>query len=73
MEDMGLPEFCQHASDVSFDLLLDQFAKLERNADQLRASLGGRNEELAARLCEQFTVLDSTLFAVTRSRARAER
>ena len=72
MEDMGLPEFCQHASDVSFDRLLDQFAKLERNADQLRASLGGRNEELAAKLSEQFTVLDATLFAGARAREGAE-
>jgi polysaccharide pyruvyl transferase WcaK-like protein len=62
MEDMGLPEFCQHASDISFDLLIEQFAKLEQNADQLRASLGGRNEELAAGLSEQFTLLDATLF-----------
>jgi polysaccharide pyruvyl transferase WcaK-like protein len=68
MEDMGLPEFSQHASDIDFDHLIEQFAKLERNADQLRASLGGRNEELATRLSEQFTVLDATLFPLPAGR-----
>jgi polysaccharide pyruvyl transferase WcaK-like protein len=62
MEDMGLPEFCQHANDISFDHLVEQFAKLEKNADEIRATLGERNAELAARLSEQFTVLDATLF-----------
>jgi polysaccharide pyruvyl transferase WcaK-like protein len=62
MEDMGLPDFCQHANDISFDLLVEQFAKLEKNADEIRATVGERNEELAARLSEQFTVLDATLF-----------
>jgi len=62
MEDMGLPEFCQHANDISFDRLIEQFAKLETNADQIRATVGERNAELAARLSEQFAVLDATLF-----------
>jgi polysaccharide pyruvyl transferase WcaK-like protein len=62
MEDMGLSEFSQHANDISFDRLIEQFAKLEKNADQLRASLGERNAELAAKLSDQFTVLDATLF-----------
>src|ERR1700683_5446528 len=64
MEDMGLPDFSQHANNISFDRLIEQFAKLERNADQLRASLGERNAELAASLSDQFTVLDATLFPV---------
>jgi len=63
MEDMGLPEFCQHANDISFDHLVEQFATLEKNADQIRAIVEERNAELAARLSEQFTVLDATLFA----------
>jgi polysaccharide pyruvyl transferase WcaK-like protein len=62
MEDMGLPEFCQHANDISFDRLIEQFAKLERNADQIRATVGERNAELAAKLSEQFILLDATLF-----------
>jgi polysaccharide pyruvyl transferase WcaK-like protein len=62
MEDMGLPEFCQHANDISVDHLVEQFAKLEKNADEIRATLGERNAELAARLSEQFIVLDAALF-----------
>jgi polysaccharide pyruvyl transferase WcaK-like protein len=62
MEDMGLPEFCQHANDISFEHLIEQFAKLEKNADQIRATVGERNAELAAKLSEQFTLLDATLF-----------
>jgi polysaccharide pyruvyl transferase WcaK-like protein len=62
MEDMGLAEFSQHANDISFDRLIEQFTKLEGNADQFRAGLGERNADLAAKLSEQFTVLDATLF-----------
>ena len=50
MEDMGLPEFCQHANDISVDRLVEQFAKLEKNADEIRATVGERNAELGARL-----------------------
>jgi polysaccharide pyruvyl transferase WcaK-like protein len=62
MEDMGLPEFCQHANDISFDRLVEQFATLEKNANEIRTIVEERNAELAARLSEQFTVLDATLF-----------
>jgi polysaccharide pyruvyl transferase WcaK-like protein len=62
MEEMGLPEFWQHANDISFDRLIEQFTKLEANAAQIRAVLTERNAELAARLAEQFGVLDTELF-----------
>jgi polysaccharide pyruvyl transferase WcaK-like protein len=62
MEDMGLPQYCQHANDISFDLLVEQFTKLEKDADEIRGGLGERNAELAAKLSEQFTLLDATLF-----------
>jgi polysaccharide pyruvyl transferase WcaK-like protein len=62
MADMGLPEFCQHANDINLDLLIEQFTKLEKDADQLRESLLERNRELAAKLAEQFTMLDAALF-----------
>ena len=62
MEDMGLPEFCQHANEISFDRLIEQFTKLEANAVQIRAALSERNAELAARLADQFGVLDTELF-----------
>jgi polysaccharide pyruvyl transferase WcaK-like protein len=62
MEDMGLPEFCQHANDIRFDHLVEQFATLEKNADAIQTIVEERNAELAARLSEQFTLLDATLF-----------
>ena len=62
MEDMGLSEFCQHANDISFDRLVEQFTMLEKNVDQLQVTLAERNAELAAKLSEQFTVLDAQLF-----------
>lgn len=62
MEDMGLPEFWQHASEIDLDRLIEQFTKLEKNAGQLRETIAERNAELAVKLGEQFTVLDATLF-----------
>jgi polysaccharide pyruvyl transferase WcaK-like protein len=62
MEDMGLPEFWQHANDVDFGRLIEQFSKLETNSAQLRETIAQRNAELAAKLSEQFTVLDAVLF-----------
>ena len=62
MEDMGLPEFCQHANDIDLDRLVEQFTQLEKNADQIRETLGKRNAELAAKLDEQFALLDVRLF-----------
>jgi len=62
MEDMGLAEFWQHANEINFDRLIEQFTKLEANALQIRATVAERNAELAARLAEQFAVLDSALF-----------
>jgi polysaccharide pyruvyl transferase WcaK-like protein len=62
MEDMGLPEFWQHANDVDFGRLIEQFSKLETNSAQLRETIAQRNAELAAKLSDQFTVLDAVLF-----------
>lgn len=62
MEDMGLPEYSQHANDVDFDRLIEQFTKLEGNSAQLRETIAERNAELAAKLSEQFVVLNQALF-----------
>jgi len=62
MEDMGVPEFWQHANRIDFDRLIEQFTTLESNEIQLRETITKRNAELAARLSEQFAVLDSVLF-----------
>lgn len=62
MEDMGLAEFCQHANQISFSRLTEQFMKLESNAQQIRGSVLERNAELAGKLSGQFRVLDLMLF-----------
>jgi polysaccharide pyruvyl transferase WcaK-like protein len=62
MEDVGLPEYSQHANDIDFDRLIEQFTKLEGNAAQLRETIAERNAELAAKLSEQFGVLNQKLF-----------
>ena len=41
MEDMGLPEFCQYADSIDVGKLIEQFTKLESNADQVRTMLAG--------------------------------
>jgi polysaccharide pyruvyl transferase WcaK-like protein len=62
MADMGLAEFCQSADALDIDLLIEQFAKLEAEAAQLRTMIAEHNAENARRLEEQFAGLSSTLF-----------
>ena len=62
MEEMGLPQFCQHASDINLDRLIEQFAELEKNAGDRRALLRQRNEDVSARAASQFALLDAQLF-----------
>ena len=62
MADMGLPEFCQPASSVNFDLLIEQFSQLERRAPELRRTLMERNKTKTDDLRHQFEVLSSVLF-----------
>jgi polysaccharide pyruvyl transferase WcaK-like protein len=62
MEDMGLPEFCQHAQSIDVPKLIEQFTKLESNADQVRTMLAERNADKAALLATQFEAMDALLF-----------
>ena len=62
MEDMGLPEFCQHAQSIDVGKLIEQFTKLESNADQVRTVLAERNAERAGHLAEHFATMDARLF-----------
>ncbi len=62
MADMGLPEFCQPASSVNFDLLIEQFSQLERRAPDLRRILLERNQRKTDDLGHQFELLSSVLF-----------
>jgi polysaccharide pyruvyl transferase WcaK-like protein len=62
MEDMGLPEFCQYADSIDVGKLIEQFTKLESNADQVRTMLAERNADQARLLADQFAALDVRLF-----------
>ena len=62
MEDMGLPEFWQYADSLDVGKLIEQFTKLESNADQLQTVIAERNAESARLVAEQFTALDAQLF-----------
>jgi polysaccharide pyruvyl transferase WcaK-like protein len=62
MEDMGLPEFCQYAHSLDVAKLIEQFTRLERDADQLRAVIAKGNAENAQLVADQFTALDAVLF-----------
>lgn len=62
MEDMGLPEFCQYADSIDVGKLIEQFTKLESNADQVRIMLAERNADKARLLADQFAALDALLF-----------
>jgi len=62
MEDMGLPEFCQYADSIDVGKLVEQFTKLESNADQVRTMLAERNADKARLLADQFAALDALLF-----------
>lgn len=62
MEDMGLPEFCQHAGSIDVARLIEQFTKLESNAGQVRTMLAERNAEKAGLLAGQFAAMDALLF-----------
>ncbi len=62
MEDMGLPEFCQYAHAIDIGKLIEQFTKLESNADQVRTMLAERNAAKASLLASQFAAMDAVLF-----------
>ena len=62
MEDMGLAEFCQYAHSLDVAKLIEQFIRLERDADQLRAVIEKGNAENARLVADQFAALDGVLF-----------
>ena len=64
MGDMGLPEFCQNANSLDVGKLIEQFTKLESNADQVRTMLAERNADQARLLAGQFAAMDALLFPV---------
>jgi polysaccharide pyruvyl transferase WcaK-like protein len=64
MADVGLPEFCQNANSLDVGKLIEQFTKLESNADQVRTMLAERNADQARLLAGQFAAMDALLFPV---------
>jgi polysaccharide pyruvyl transferase WcaK-like protein len=61
MADMGLAEFCQSASSLDIDRLIEQFTELESRSAQLRRTISDRCAEHARHLDEQFAALSALL------------
>jgi hypothetical protein len=59
---MGLPEFRQDPRAIDVPKLIEQFTKLESNADQIRTMLAERNADRAALVAAQFEAMDALLF-----------
>ena len=62
MADMGIPEFCQFAHSLDFDLLIKQFTEVRNQAGKLGRRMAERNAERARSLDEQFSALSALLF-----------
>jgi hypothetical protein len=58
---MGLAEFCQSASSLDIDRLIEQFTELESRSAQLRRTISDRCAEHARHLDEQFAALSALL------------
>jgi polysaccharide pyruvyl transferase WcaK-like protein len=54
MSGMGLADYCQDAADVDVPLLIEQFTRLEQNAEILSASMKQKSDEYRAALDEQY-------------------
>jgi polysaccharide pyruvyl transferase WcaK-like protein len=65
MAAMGLGEFCQQASSIDPDRLIEQFESLERRRDELTAVLAERNRATRELLDDQFAALSKAISAVT--------
>lgn len=61
MEQMGLGEFCQPASAVTLDALIERFEKLEGRGAEVAAVLAERNRAAGERLEQQFDVLSKII------------
>ncbi|MBO0727830.1 MAG: polysaccharide pyruvyl transferase family protein [Acidimicrobiaceae bacterium] len=68
MADMGLSAYCQAASSVELDRLVEQFTEIEEHVEELRHVLLERNRAIAADLDHQFSRLTTSLFPDRRRR-----
>lgn len=72
MADMGLSEFCQPASSLDVDHLIEQFKELEKRSEQLQETMRERNAANARLLDDQFAELSAVLFPPAAPVSRAE-
>ena len=54
MSQMGLTDYCEDMNTLKVDRLIEQFCRLEKNADSLKAMLAGKVEECRDALDEQY-------------------
>lgn len=54
MQEMGLAEYCQDINDMNAGRLIEQFQKLQRNADELKSLISQRVEQSRLALDEQY-------------------
>lgn len=62
MTDAGLSEFCQSATSLDVDLLIEQYNELNRRSAELRPTIAERNAVNARLLDDQFSRLSAVLF-----------
>lgn len=71
LEDMGLSGYWQYAHSLDVEKLIEQFTKLESEADRLRTVIAEHSAEKAGLLARQFTILDTTVFPARPDPAQA--
>jgi polysaccharide pyruvyl transferase WcaK-like protein len=61
MADVGLAEYCQHIDHLDVDRLIEQFTRLERNAECLKPQIQHKTEEYCRALDEQNAFIFSSV------------
>jgi len=69
MADMGLAEFCQSASSLTAEALIEQFTELENRSAQLRQAIADRCAVYEQLLGEQFAALSAVLVPASKPAA----
>jgi len=65
MEDMGLRDYCQEIKQLSGNKLIEQFCRLEREADSLRQMIRDEVEDRRGALDEQYRLILRVIFGQT--------
>ena len=61
MSDLGLGDYCQTLDELDLQQLLQQFQRLERNADSLRALMAERAASNRASLGRQYDLIAASI------------